>query len=33
MYDNTGTAPVTVLPGCEVDLEAVFAGTDEGQAS
>jgi Uma2 family endonuclease len=26
MYGDTGTAPVTVLPGCEVDLEAVFAG-------
>jgi Uma2 family endonuclease len=26
MYGDTGTAPVTVLPGCDVDLEAVFAG-------
>jgi Uma2 family endonuclease len=24
-YDDTGKAPVTVLPGCEVDLKAVFA--------
>jgi Uma2 family endonuclease len=28
-YDNTGSAPVTVLPGCRIDLEAVFA---EGEA-
>jgi Uma2 family endonuclease len=25
-YDDTGTAPVAVLPGCEIDLKAVFAG-------
>jgi Uma2 family endonuclease len=24
-YDNTGLAPVTVLPGCEIDLAEVFA--------
>ena len=25
MYDNTETAPVTVLPGCVIDLAAIFA--------
>jgi Uma2 family endonuclease len=25
-YDDTGTAPVAVLPGCEIDLKAIFAG-------
>jgi Uma2 family endonuclease len=24
-YDDTGSAPVTVLPGCEIDLREVFA--------
>ncbi|MDR2144389.1 MAG: Uma2 family endonuclease, partial [Treponema sp.] len=23
-YDDTGTVPVTVLPGCEIDLKTVF---------
>jgi Uma2 family endonuclease len=26
-YDETDTAPVTVLPGCEIDLKAVFTET------
>jgi Uma2 family endonuclease len=25
-YDDTGMAPVAVLPGCEIDLKAIFAG-------
>ncbi|MDR1948303.1 MAG: Uma2 family endonuclease [Spirochaetaceae bacterium] len=25
-YDDTGTAPVTVLPECEIDLKTIFAG-------
>jgi hypothetical protein len=24
-YDDTETVPVTVLPGCEIELQAVFA--------
>jgi Uma2 family endonuclease len=24
VYDDTGTAPVTVLPGCEIELKTVF---------
>jgi Uma2 family endonuclease len=26
MYDDTETVPVTVLPGCEIDLRSVFEG-------
>jgi Uma2 family endonuclease len=25
-YDNTAIAPVTVLPGCEIDLKTIFGG-------
>ncbi|GHT70142.1 hypothetical protein FACS1894110_21070 [Spirochaetia bacterium] len=25
-YDDTGTAPITALPDCEIDLRTVFAG-------
>ncbi|GHT57954.1 hypothetical protein FACS1894109_11220 [Spirochaetia bacterium] len=25
-YDDTGTAPITALPGCVIDLRTVFAG-------
>ncbi|MFP3043157.1 Uma2 family endonuclease [Treponema primitia] len=25
-FDDTGTAPITALPGCTIDLKAVFAG-------
>jgi Uma2 family endonuclease len=30
VYDDAGTAPVTVLPGCGIDLKAVF-GSSEAQ--
>jgi Uma2 family endonuclease len=26
VYGDTGTVPVTVLPGCEIDLDTVFTG-------
>jgi Uma2 family endonuclease len=26
MYDDTGKAPVSVLPGCDIDLKEVFTG-------
>jgi Uma2 family endonuclease len=31
-YDDTGTAPVTVLPGCEIDLKTIF-GVPETQGN
>ncbi|MDR1318869.1 MAG: Uma2 family endonuclease [Treponema sp.] len=27
-YDDTGAAPVRVLPGCEIDLKTIFAGPE-----
>jgi Uma2 family endonuclease len=32
-YDDTGRAPVSVLPGCEIDLGAVFQGLQEAAVS
>jgi Uma2 family endonuclease len=32
-YDETGRAPVSVLPGCEIDLGAVFQGLPEAAVS